>query len=71
MSSTNKGLQQSALVMKILGWGTLLSGVSVRFSIRLGSFGGVPGTPYLTRAGLPMRAANGGSSAVRLRAGGR
>jgi hypothetical protein len=32
---------------------------------------GVPGTPYLTRAGLPMRNRNGGSSAVRLRSGGR
>jgi hypothetical protein len=32
--------------------------------------GWVPGTSYLTRAALPMRARNGGFSAERLRAGG-
>jgi len=32
---------------------------------------GIPGTPYLTRAGFPTRPGIGGSSAVRLPAGGR
>jgi hypothetical protein len=41
MSDANKRLRQSALVMKIMGWGLIVGSVPAALSMRLDSFGGV------------------------------